>query len=80
MVTFVDGLSGQQKEDVLNSTLLAQLTANRKHDRERDTGAWYDAYRGVLEQVGWASQKASPADRLLVGRSLSRGLGMLPVH
>ena len=43
VVTFVDGLSGQQKEDVLNSTLLAQLTANRKHDRERDTGAWYDA-------------------------------------
>ena len=56
LVTFIDGVSGQQKEDVLNSTLLAQLAANRKHDRERDTAGWYGCYRTVLEQVGWVSQ------------------------
>src|ERR1043166_957342 len=56
LVTFTDGVSGQQKEDVLNSTLLAQLAANRKHDRERDTVGWYGLYRTVLEQGGWISQ------------------------
>jgi len=76
VVTFVDGLSGQQKEDVLNSTLLAQLAANRKHDRERDTAGWYEVYRTVLEKVGWASQPAGKLDRALAVRSLSRGLDM----
>src|ERR1700722_617734 len=37
IVSFADGVSGQQKEDLLNSTLLAQLVANRRCDRERDT-------------------------------------------
>ena len=78
VVTFVDGLSGAQKEDVLNSTLLAQLAANRKHDREQDAGGWYDVYRTVLEQVGWVSQPAGPKDRALAGRSLSRDLGVHP--
>ncbi|MFE0106449.1 hypothetical protein [Streptomyces sp. NPDC059009] len=53
IVAFTDGLNGQQKSDVLNSTLLAQLAANKKFDREKDTARWYGFYRSVLEQVGW---------------------------
>lgn len=51
--SFVAGLKSQQKEDVLNSTLLAQLAANKAFDREKDTENWYKKYREVLEKVGW---------------------------
>jgi hypothetical protein len=78
LVTFIDGVSGQQNEDVLNSTLLAQLAANRKHHRERDTPGWYDFYCTVLEQVGWVSQPVGQRDRVLVNRSLQPGLGLPP--
>lgn len=55
VVSFADGVAGQQKEDLLNSTLLAQLAANRRADREKDTLNWYEAYRTVLRGVGWRS-------------------------
>lgn len=67
VVTFVDGLSQQQKEDVLNSTLLAQLAANKQHDRERDMVGWYGTYLSVLEGVGWVSQQPSPRARGIGG-------------
>jgi len=70
VVTFVDGLSQQQKEDVLNSTLLAQLATNKQHNRERDMVGWYGTYRSVLEQVGWVSQQSSLRDQVLAARSL----------
>lgn len=57
IVAFADGIFGQQKEDLLNSTLLAQLAANRQYDRERDTLNWYGAYRSVLVKLGWSSKK-----------------------
>jgi len=53
VVSFVDGVSGQHKADVLNSVLLAQLAANKKYNRETDTANWYTFYRSVLEYVGW---------------------------
>lgn len=56
LVSFVEGLSKKKQQDVLNSTLLAQLAANRKHDRENDTVKWYKFYREVLENVGWVIQ------------------------
>jgi hypothetical protein len=64
IVSFADGVTGQQKEDLLNSTLLAQLAANRRYDRERDTLNWYDAYRSALRGVGWRSETTSSANRL----------------
>ncbi len=39
--------------DVVNSTLFAQLVANKQHDRQNDSKAWYDSYQGVLESLGW---------------------------
>ncbi len=53
LVSFVGNLSTLHREDVLNSALLAQLAANVKHDREKDTQNWYKFYRTVLENVGW---------------------------
>lgn len=57
LVSFVAGVSGQHQKDVLNSTLLAQLAANKKFDRENDTENWYKFYRNVLENVGWVIQE-----------------------
>lgn len=69
VVAFADGVSGQQKEDLLNSTLLAQLAANKAFDRERDTPNWYGKYRELLHKVGWVSEKLPGPE----GRPLPRG-------
>lgn len=53
LVAFTDALDDQQKADVQNSVLLAQLAASKKYDRDSDTENWYKFYRSVLEQVGW---------------------------
>src|SRR5262245_44005572 len=47
-VSFVAGVSAQHQADILNSTLLAQLAANKKYDREVATREWYDFYKTVL--------------------------------
>ena len=46
-------ITQQNKEDVLNSQLLAQLAATKKFDRETQAMEWYKAYRSVLENIGW---------------------------
>ncbi|CAH3015902.1 unnamed protein product, partial [Porites evermanni] len=56
LASFVKNLTGQQKQDVLNSTLLAQLAASKKFDRQKETTKWYDFYKYVLENVGWVIQ------------------------
>jgi hypothetical protein len=53
VAAFTDGIYGQQREDLLNSTLLAQLSANQRHALERDTLNWYAWYRRVLLKLGW---------------------------
>ena len=53
-MSFTENLSGQNKEDVLNSTLLAQLAANKKYDRKSQHDEWYMFYMKVLENVGLA--------------------------
>lgn len=56
LVSFVAGVSPQSQSDALNSTLLAQLAANKKFDRETQTEDWYKFYHTVLENVGWVVQ------------------------
>lgn len=52
-VSFVGGVPKIRQQDVLNSTLLAQLAANKAYDRETATVEWYMKYREVLENIGW---------------------------
>ncbi|HXT68427.1 MAG TPA: hypothetical protein VN700_01625 [Vicinamibacterales bacterium] len=58
-MSFVGGVPAVKQQDVLNSTLLAQLAANKKFDRETQTEQWYGFYRQVLENVGWVVQSFS---------------------
>lgn len=56
LVSFTSGLSGQQMDDVQNSTLLAQLAANEKFRDQKDAADWYKFYGEVLNKVGWIMQ------------------------
>jgi hypothetical protein len=51
--SFVDGINGQQKDDVLASTLLAQLAANYRYNRVEDPFNWANYYSTVLENISW---------------------------
>ena len=53
LVSFVSTVTGQNRKDILNSTLLAQLAANKKHSIETDIVGWYKTYTEVLEKIGW---------------------------
>ena len=53
VATFTENVSGQVKQDILNATLLAQLAATKKYDRERSTEEWYREYNRVLGIVGF---------------------------
>jgi hypothetical protein len=56
LVSFVANVSGVHREDILNSTLLAQLGANKAHNRFDDVVNWYKKYVEILEHVGWVIQ------------------------
>ncbi len=65
LVAFAPGVSALHRQDVLQSLLLAQLAANAKAERHKDPGAWFQAYRGVLEQVAWVLEASSTTTRYL---------------
>ena len=56
LVSFVSNISSQNRQDVLDSTLLAQLAADHAYDRQKDTQDWYHKYVEVLSKVGWVIQ------------------------
>jgi hypothetical protein len=63
LVSFVAGVTEDQKNDVLFSTQLAQRAASAKHDRFADTGAWYELFNDVLGRLGWIGEAAAFTER-----------------
>lgn len=57
IVSFVSGVSQQSREDILNSTFLAQLAANKTNPIEKDLTGWYKRYVEVLRSIGWVIEK-----------------------
>jgi hypothetical protein len=53
VAAFVDGVTGQQKIDVLNSCLLAQLAANARANRIADPVKWSQHYGTILMNLAW---------------------------
>ena len=51
--SFTTSLTAQEKEDVINSILLAQLTATRMYSRETEYSEWYRIYVQALTKLGW---------------------------
>jgi hypothetical protein len=59
VIAFVKGVTPEQRSDVVNATLLAQLVARKKVPDPKtidDVVAWYDEYFDVLSQVGFVVQ------------------------
>ncbi len=56
IVSFMKDVSIEQREDFVNSSLLAQLVASEKVPDKTDIIEWYEAYFDVLENIGWVSQ------------------------
>ena len=50
-ITYI--VNQQQREDVLNSTLYAQLAATGMYERYTDVDNWYKLYLETLRSVGW---------------------------
>ena len=57
LLSFVDGLEGDDKSDVLYSIQFAQRAASAAHDKFDETPAWYRKYIDVLEILGWAGEQ-----------------------
>jgi hypothetical protein len=53
IVSFVSGVAGQARRDVLNATLFAQLAADNDHPRMKQPEEWLNRYRDVLNRIGW---------------------------
>ena len=56
LVSFTNGVKGQQKDDVLNAALFSQLAAEYQYNRETETTQWYNYYANVMEKIGWVMQ------------------------
>ncbi|MGH8032629.1 MAG: hypothetical protein ACREO8_09765 [Luteimonas sp.] len=53
LLSFTAALPQQQRGDVLDSNLFAQLAANRRYSRFDETRQWYRCYVDTLEQLAW---------------------------
>lgn len=79
--SFAAGVSVQNREDVLNSLLLAQRAASKSFPNEKDIFKWYGKYFEVLENVGWVlegkdfSKFASSHNKFDVHKALLEILG-----
>ncbi len=57
IVSFAAGFARDDREVVVNCSLLAQLAANRKVAARDNIRAWYDAYFETLANLGWSTRE-----------------------
>lgn len=62
ILNFVDGVTPERRQAIVNSALLAQLVARRQVPDTTRVDAWYDAYFDVLAHLGWVIQEQGFAD------------------
>lgn len=65
VIAFVKGITPEQREDLVNASLLAQLVARKKFPEPTDLSgvlAWYDEYFEVLSNVGFVIQEKGFAE------------------
>ena len=59
VISFVSGVTAEQRKDIVNALLLAQLVAKKKIAEPttlKEVVAWYDAYFDVLSNIGFVIQ------------------------
>ena len=57
VLSFVDGIGQQDKQDVLYAIQLAQRGASGTYDRHAQSRSWYQMYNEILENLGWAGEQ-----------------------
>jgi hypothetical protein len=57
LLSFVQDVNAQEKDDVLFSVQLAQRGASGAFDRFTQTQSWYGKYVEILETLGWAAEQ-----------------------
>jgi hypothetical protein len=59
VIAFVKGVTPEQRSDVVNASLLAQLVAKKSHPEPKTLAAvtaWYDSYFEALSHIGFVIQ------------------------
>lgn len=55
LLAFAEGVSRQNKEDVMDTFLFATLSANKDFNPETQSREWYEHFNRVLSTLGWLS-------------------------
>lgn len=79
LIGFVDGLTGEEQQDVLYSHQLAERAADAAHQRHTAPADWYRAYDAVLNRIGWAGEGTATAAHAAEGDTLSLDKSALDV-
>jgi len=72
VISFVQTITPDQRKDIVNAALLAQLVANKRVPSTTDlklVQAWYQHYFDVLSHVGFAVQESGFAEYTEGGRT-----------
>ncbi len=56
VISFVTGVTPERRQDIVNSSLLAQLVAKKRVPDGDRVYPWYEAYFETLTNIGWALQ------------------------
>ena len=56
VISFVNGVTTEQRQDLINSALLAQLVAKVEVPDANRIYEWYQSYFTVLKNIGWVVQ------------------------
>ena len=84
LVFFSPRFNGQQKQDMLYSSLLAQLAASAEYNRLNETDKWYNFFNETMANIAWVTQSfefhkyESRSDFLTISKVTQELLGGLP--
>ena len=58
LVSFAAGVSGENQNDLLDSLLISQLAANKQYSAEDEPEQWFNAFSGVMNNIGWVLEES----------------------
>jgi hypothetical protein len=79
IVSFVAGITPQLRAAIVNSSLLAQLAANRKVPERNELRAWYDVYFDTLTRLGWQAQERGFSEHHETGEDFEAAKAILSI-
>lgn len=79
LVSFAANVTGQNRKDVLNSLLLAQMAANKQFPENADLESWYKVISDTLKRIGWAVEGGEFSDYKTEGNEFEVNTAILEV-